>query len=183
MILVGIILMSRLPSTSVSIGQVTIANGKPAPTIDLIPLTDSDSLTSLNELPLGKVILLHFWGTWCTPCKLEYPELAAMARQWESSSRFQFISVSCESNGSETLAGLKQKTIEYFESAEVKSFAYSDPLTITRRSLGERFERDSMFLPTSILIQPDGSIAGAWEGYSEGGVAEIDQAIKSLMNR
>lgn len=27
----------------------------------------------------GKVVLLHFWATWCAPCKVEFPELLKLA--------------------------------------------------------------------------------------------------------
>ena len=114
---------------------------------------------------------------------MEYPELAAMVRRWESSTGFQFISVSCESGGSETLDQLRRNTIDYFESSGVDSVAYCDPRTTTRRSVADRFERDSMFFPTTILIGPDGLIAGAWEGFSEAGVGQMHQAIKYLMRR
>ncbi len=174
-------MMSKLPSTSVSLSEVSLAVGKPAPVIDLVPLTDSVSLSTLNQVPLGKVTLLHFWGTWCGPCKMEYPELAAMVRRWEPSTGFQFISVSCESGGSETFDQLKRNTIDYFESSGVNSVAYCDPRTTTRRSVADRFERDSMFFPTTILIGPDGLIVRAWEGFSEAGVEQMHQAIKYLL--
>lgn len=34
----------------------------------------------LGELR-GKVVVLHFWGSWCPPCRKEMPEIAGLARQ------------------------------------------------------------------------------------------------------
>lgn len=182
-LLLGIVLMSKLPRASVSIGQESPANGKPAPEIDLVPLTDATILASIAQVPTGKVVLLHFWGTWCGPCKMEYPELLQMAQHWQATEQFQFVPVSCESGDGETYEGLKQKTLDYFDQAELESFAYCDPQGVTRLSVGKRLERESMYFPTSLLIQQDGSIAGVWEGFNEGGVDQMHEAIAYLLNR
>jgi thiol-disulfide isomerase/thioredoxin len=183
LILVGVIGMSKLPGPSVLIGYESPARGKPAPAIDLIPLTDTTSLQRLDSLPSGKVVLLHFWGTWCGPCTMEYPDLCSMARQWESSDRFQFLPVSCKPHERETDDSLKRKTLEYFDAAELNSYAYCDPYGLTRQSVAKRLERDGMYYPTTMLIQQDGSIAGVWEGFNEDGVGQMHEAIRYLLNR
>jgi thiol-disulfide isomerase/thioredoxin len=32
----------------------------------------------------GHVVVLNFWGSWCTPCRAEAPRLAALARQFRA---------------------------------------------------------------------------------------------------
>lgn len=39
----------------------------------------------------GKVILLHFWGTWCSPCRQEMPELQQLSRELASSRDVQLV--------------------------------------------------------------------------------------------
>jgi thiol-disulfide isomerase/thioredoxin len=48
------------------------------------------ALTDLQGNPLalqdyrGRVVLLNFWATWCTPCRVEMPELSQLSRQLDS---------------------------------------------------------------------------------------------------
>jgi thiol-disulfide isomerase/thioredoxin len=163
------------------IDQDSPAIGKPAPQLDLVLLGDETGLNHLQSLPDGKVTLLHFWGTWCGPCKMEYPELSRMANQLESKdSDFQFLPVSCESNTNETFEGLRAKTEDYFSSASVKSISYCDPQGVTRLSTAERLDRNMMFYPTSIVIGTDGRIAGVWEGYAPEAIGEMREIISHL---
>ncbi|MEN6587457.1 MAG: TlpA disulfide reductase family protein [Sulfuricella sp.] len=39
----------------------------------------------------GKVVLLHFWGTWCSPCRKEMPELQKLNRELASSKEIQLV--------------------------------------------------------------------------------------------
>ena len=54
--------------------------GKPAPDFILGRLDRPGSL-QLSSLR-GKVVVLNFWASWCQPCKLEAPDLAASAKKW-----------------------------------------------------------------------------------------------------
>ncbi|HUF38291.1 MAG TPA: redoxin domain-containing protein [Anaerolineales bacterium] len=51
-----------------------IAIGERAPDFEAVNLSgDRIALSDLN----GKVVLLNFWATWCTPCRIEMPYLQA----------------------------------------------------------------------------------------------------------
>ncbi len=163
--------------------QDSPALGKPAPQLNLVQLSDDLSGKQIQSVELGKVTLLHFWGTWCGPCRIEYPELSAMTRELETDRRFELVSVSCEMGPGETFEDLWTKTRDYFRSEGIEGEAFADPTGVTRRSLVERMERRSLYYPTSVLIDGEGKIAGVWEGYAPQNVGEIRTRADRLMAR
>jgi thiol-disulfide isomerase/thioredoxin len=162
-------------------GQNSLSIGEPAPQFDLVSLTPDLSMSPYSWRP-GRVTLLHFWGTWCGPCKLEYPELSEMAgRLGAEEPRFEFVPVSCEYSSGETFEGLSTKTQDYLQSNHIDSIAYADPRGVTRRSAAERLQRNSLFYPTSMLIDHQGRIAGVWEGYTPDSVDQIKLLAERLI--
>lgn len=60
-------------------GAQEIAPGKVAPEIDLPRLQGGQiKLSALR----GRPVVVTFWGTWCPPCKEEFPELVAAHRKY-----------------------------------------------------------------------------------------------------
>ena len=161
--------------------QPSPAIGKPAPQIDLVrlgPDTNSDRFQGITN---GEVTLIHFWGTWCGPCKVEYPELDEVVRQLENIPEFRFLSVSCEGSSNETIGGLASKTAEFLRSGNMQTIAYADPKGVTRRSVAERLGLSSIFYPTSILVGRDGNIADVWLGYTPESVRQIESKIQQRL--
>ena len=112
---------------------------------------------------------------------MEYPHLAEATESLANNPGFQFVPVSCEGSSRETFEGLWEKTNDYFQSENIHSVAFADPRGVTRQSLAQRLEQSNLYFPTSVLIGPDGKIAGVWEGYSESGVAEIAKMSEALL--
>ncbi len=63
-------MMSFLPPA-----RAALTVGKPAPRFALKKLEGRS--TSLAQFK-GKVVLLDFWATWCTPCIAEIPHLKGL---------------------------------------------------------------------------------------------------------
>jgi cytochrome c biogenesis protein CcmG/thiol:disulfide interchange protein DsbE len=54
--------------------------GKPAPSFALADVMNPTRTVSNAELK-GQVYVLNVWGTWCVECRVEHPQLLAIAQQ------------------------------------------------------------------------------------------------------
>ena len=58
-----------------------------------LPDADPASYTALLEGLRGTPVVVNVWASWCGPCRLEAPELAAAATEYEGRVRFVGIDV------------------------------------------------------------------------------------------
>lgn len=101
----------------------------------------------------GKGLFLHFWATWCPPCKKELPELEKLSKELQKqgdSSKLNFLAV-CISD--------TQKAFSSF----MKSNGYTFPGGLDAKgdiAIDYRIQG----VPTSILISPEGKIQKIYVG-------------------
>ena len=66
-------------------GGTTVFGGSGAPQAPSVAGTTlGGAKLSLSRFR-GRVLVLNFWGSWCTPCRAEAPELAALTRAFSPS--------------------------------------------------------------------------------------------------
>lgn len=72
------------------------------------------SLTSLQGKPVslssfrGRVVMVHFWATWCPPCVEEMPTLESLARTFADRD-FDILAVSVDEGGEVAVAPFMKK--------------------------------------------------------------------------
>jgi uncharacterized protein (TIGR03435 family) len=70
--------------------------GTPAPPLDTLKLLQAPSGASADWASLkGKVVVLEFWATWCSPCVASLPHLNQLVESLDPA-KFQFISIDDE---------------------------------------------------------------------------------------
>lgn len=160
--------------------QPSPAIGKSLSTLQLEPLTGGGNPISAADLA-GKVTLINFWGTWCPPCRLEFPGLAAITARLKTEPDFLYLSVSCGGEGNEDPVELESSTAAFLEQQRVSHPTYWDPDERTRRALAQLGTMEGY--PTTVLLDRQGVIRAVWSGYRRGMEHEIEQAAVELLRQ
>ncbi len=151
--------------------------GKKFPGVDLEPLIDVESpITNLD----GRPTVIHFWGTWCPPCRQEFPEFAELHSQFSNDERVNFWAVSCSSGHESNIAKLKTDTLDFMQELGVSVPMYCDPAAFTRGKLILLMPNGSFGYPTTLVIDGQGVIVEALEGYRAGDMAKLADTIRKL---
>lgn len=95
---------------SATIGDPGIINiGQEAPAFSI--KTESGRVVKLSDFR-GKVIFLHFWGTWCTSCIPEMPEVEKMYERFKDRN-FVMLSISIDNGWDEVHQFYKDRNITF----------------------------------------------------------------------
>ena len=60
------------------------------------PVTLRDGATRDLSAPSGKLLVVHFWATWCAPCEEELPGLVAWWTEAKADPRIELVAVSVD---------------------------------------------------------------------------------------
>ena len=140
---------------------------KPATSDNAAPLF---TVTDINggKLSLadyrGKVVLLDFWATWCTPCREEIPHFVEMQEKLGPKG-FQVIGISMDDDA---------KPVREF----YQKFKMNYPVAVGDDKLAESFG-GVLGLPVNFLIDREGRIASKHLGATETSV--FDKEVSDLL--
>ena len=147
--------------------------------VTLEPLTGGSQPIGEADLA-GKVTLINFWGTWCGPCRIEFPHLVELEEHFHSRADFQFLSVS--SPGTPAGEATLRADTEHFLREQRATFrTFSDPEDKTKLALVAAARLDHFGFPTTVLIGQDGTIRGLWDGYRPGDERHLERAIEAAL--
>jgi thiol-disulfide isomerase/thioredoxin len=110
----------------------------------------------------GKVIVLSFWATWCTPCRELEPQLTALQQDYAGRSDVAFVSVNTDEDAT--------RVQPYLERVHVfGTVVFADGLNTVLGVDG---------LPTLMILDRTGKIAFRAEGYDhDTSVSQLRAAI------
>lgn len=117
----------------------------------------------------GKLVLLHFWATWCVPCRHELPLLQQLLQRMDGE-RFQLISINVNRGDSAAVQS-------FIDAASPGFSTLLDPDGTVRSRYAVRG------LPMSYLIGPDGRIIGRLIGERDWSSQGMKEMIQLLVNR
>jgi thiol-disulfide isomerase/thioredoxin len=172
------ILSDRLPGPDESANQPGV--GRSLPMLELQPLDDRGPNVKLEDLQ-GKVVLLNFWGTWCPPCLLELPHIAALHEQLADTPDFRLLAVSCGRYiEAEQFNELRETTHNLLAAHQWNLPSYADMGGTTRRAV-EMATGGYLAYPTTLLLDRNLTIRGIWIGYEPYYVKQMQQRIGQLL--
>ncbi len=146
--------------------------GKPAPAFTLEDI--SGKKLSLADYK-GKALLINFWATWCTPCKIETPWLVELRDQYAAQG-FEILAISMDDLDLDDAAKLsgEKKDIARF----VQQMKMSYPVLIGGDSISKPYGGLDD-LPTSFFVNRNGTVVSAQLGLTS--KDEIEARIKQSL--
>jgi len=109
----------------------------------------SGQVVKLSDLA-GKVVLLNFWATWCTPCRIEIPWFVDMERLYKDEG-FAVIGVSMDEDGWDAVKPF------------IADFKINYRMVLGTEELAQLYS-GVQALPTSFIIDRNGKIASVHMG-------------------
>jgi thiol-disulfide isomerase/thioredoxin len=114
----------------------------------------------------GKAVLLNFWATWCSPCKIEMPWFVELQNQYGREG-LQVVGVAMDDASKEDIAKF------------AKDMGVNYPILIGKESVGDQYGGIPA-LPESFFIGRDGKMVDKIIGLK--GKSEIEDAVKKALN-
>lgn len=163
------------------IGKTHPAVGRSLSLLELEPLTGDGQPIRLDDVR-GKVVLINFWGTWCPPCRIEFPHMVNLQQQFHARDDFRLLSVSCGySIDSEEPDELRQQTLEFLRQQHADLPTYADPDGTTRIAMINSANLEGFGYPATILLDAEGVIRAVWLGYDDGYEYDMETSVAELL--
>ena len=153
-----------LAISAADVGAQAATPGKKAPDINLPTLTGGRF--DLSKLR-GNAVVVSFWGTWCPPCRKEFPELVRVQAE-HAQSGLRVVAV----NGRDQEESIDD--VERFVSA----FAVTFPVALDKRGSVRRAYR-IVGQPTTVFIDSSGVVRKVHVGLIERD--ELDKGIALIL--
>ncbi len=113
-----------------------------------INMPDRDGKNVSLSSVKAKYILIDFWGSWCSPCRSESPELAELYRNFQPKG-FEIFGV-----------GLESDKAAWLKAIEVDKRIWTNVSTFQEFETPVAFDYAVTSLPANFLVDADGKVVG-----------------------
>ncbi|MGM0632839.1 MAG: peroxiredoxin family protein [Pseudomonadota bacterium] len=146
---------------------LALEEGEPAPDFTLPALGGDGETITLSDLR-GQVVYVDFWASWCLPCVRSLPEISTLYDDYHEQG-FEVVAVTIDNPIEDANAFLEEldTPLEYRLAADTDADVMD--------AYGVRG------MPTSFLVDRDGTIRMVHEGYRDGDLQRIENALQPLL--
>lgn len=141
--------------------------GETAPDFAFKSLSEANTTTQTLTQQQGKVIYLDFWASWCKPCVKSMPALNKIRSELNLAD-FEIVAVNLDKDFKEARAFMAKYPVDYpvVHALEV--------------DIAQLYQING--LPTSYLIDKQGTLRFSHQGFKPQDISQIKQQILSLIN-
>lgn len=119
----------------------------------------------------GKVTVLSFWATWCSPCKKELDAIAEVYEEWQEDYNMELIAITVDD------ARALPKVRPMVESKGWEYMVLSDVNEDLKRAL------NFQTVPMTFVLDKEGKIVYKHSGYSPGDEYDLEDKLKELSGK
>lgn len=143
---------------------------KSLPAIDVKTL-DGKSVNIQDYGKTGKVTVISFWATWCSPCKKELDAISVLYEDWQKNYNMELVAVTIDD--ARALAKVNPMVKQ-------KGWTYT-VLSDVNKDLMNAFNLQNV--PYTLLLDKNGNIVSQHSGYVPGDENELESKIKELAGK
>ena len=162
-----IILALLTPIAPSSHGEVLHQDLDPTPKVVTFSAQTLDGQRISDRSLLGKVVVLDFWATWCSPCVKSVPHLRSLAERHRDDP-FVLVSISTDRGRRSLERFLVRHRMDWPQVHDPKR-------RLTAGTFGVRR------YPTYLVVNHRGEIVYQVSGWSSRGDAELDRAVAAAL--
>ena len=146
------------------------ADGKTLPSVNIKSL-DGKTVNIQDFVGKGKVTVISFWATWCSPCKRELDAIADIYPDWQDEYDVELLAITIDDarGVAKVPAMVAAKGWDYT--------VLSDSKQELQRAL------NFQTVPQTFLLNGAGEIVYTHSGYSPGDEFELEEEIKKAAGK
>lgn len=117
----------------------------------------------------GKITIISFWATWCTPCKKELSNINELYDEWKEKYNLELVAVSTDNTRN------VPKVKPFVDGQGWEFDCLLDINEDLKRAL------NAPLIPYTVLLDQNGQIVYTHTGYIEGDEFMLEEKIKTLL--
>lgn len=153
---------------SISVAAVAQTSNQTMPEIVLKDL-NGKNINVADYSKSGKITIISFWATWCTPCKKELNNMNELYDEWKEKYNLEIVAVSTDNSRN------VPKVKPYVDGQGWPFTCLLDVNEDLKRAM------NAVSIPFTLVLDSKGSIVYSHTGYLEGDEFVLEEKIKAMV--